>query len=145
MDRVKRLRQGIDFDRLRLAQGRQAQCRDVADVIEMAVGEQNGRDTGFGRIHPADENRPGGFGRVLSKVADSSKIAMLREFLETNGAAIVFLIIVLLVLAELGMETPVVFVVIFILAACGITMFQCVALLERKYIFWASQDIAEQK
>ncbi len=70
---------------------------------------------------------------------------MLREFLETNGAAIVFLIIVLLVLAELGMETPVVFVVIFILAACGITMFQCVALLERKYIFWASQDIAEQK
>ena len=51
----------------------------------------------------------------------------------------------LLILAESGMETPIVFVVIFILAACGILMFQCVAFLERRFIFWASQDIAEQK
>ena len=51
----------------------------------------------------------------------------------------------MLVLAESGMETPVVFVVIAVLAACGITMFQIIAYLERKFIFWASQDIAEQK
>ncbi len=51
----------------------------------------------------------------------------------------------LLVLAESGMETAVVFVVIAVLAASGIVMFQIVAFLERKFIFWASQDIAEQK
>jgi NitT/TauT family transport system permease protein len=51
----------------------------------------------------------------------------------------------MLVLAESGMETPVVFVVIAVLAAAGIIMFQIVSLLERKFIFWASQDIAEQK
>ncbi|MFQ5915116.1 MAG: ABC transporter permease [Nitrospinota bacterium] len=51
----------------------------------------------------------------------------------------------LLVLAESGMETAVVFVVIFILAAAGIAMFQIVALLERRFIFWSSQDVAEQR
>ncbi len=51
----------------------------------------------------------------------------------------------MLVLAESGMETPVVFVVIAILAACGISMFQIVAYLERKFIFWATQDLADQQ
>jgi NitT/TauT family transport system permease protein len=51
----------------------------------------------------------------------------------------------LLILAESGMETPIVFVVIAILAAAGIIMFQIVAYLERRFIFWASQDLAEQK
>ncbi len=51
----------------------------------------------------------------------------------------------LLVLAEAGMETAVVFVVIFVLAAAGILMFQAVAFLERRFIFWASQDVAEQE
>lgn len=51
----------------------------------------------------------------------------------------------MLVLAESGMETPVVFVVIAILAACGISMFQIVAYLEKKFIFWATQDLADQQ
>lgn len=51
----------------------------------------------------------------------------------------------LLVLAESGMETPIVFVVIAILAVCGISMFQIVAYLERRLIFWASQELADQQ
>ncbi|MBI2882262.1 MAG: ABC transporter permease [Candidatus Tectomicrobia bacterium] len=51
----------------------------------------------------------------------------------------------LLVLAEAGMETPVVFVVIFILAAAGILMFQAVAFLEKRLVFWSRQDVADQR
>jgi ABC-type nitrate/sulfonate/bicarbonate transport system permease component len=38
-----------------------------------------------------------------------------------------------------------VFVVIAILAVCGIAMFQIVAYLERRLIFWASQELADQQ